>query len=234
VELGGPDVGTWVFGLIDRDDAVRGRALARHQALVAASSEALHWSNRVWRQAGGPVPKEPHLAAEMDQARAEHRWHRDQTIFGYVDAFLDADPRDAAVRAVYWPFVPLYLRWEALYPDAWRAPESNLWSAWGRKEGVLRQLGLTGVPDDVVPDAAELVVSVIQRPYRCKDWMFALLVRHVAGAEFRGRVVGLTDSDDPLVRLRARFVLELVDHPEVGVTRTAWRQWLGRQTSGLC
>lgn len=105
-------------------------ALMRHQALAARSAGGLHWSNQVWMQAGVPVPEEPHVAAEMDQARADHRWHRSQTIFGYLDAFFAADPWDIAVRTMYWPFVTLYLQWETLYPGDWCSPDSNLWSPW--------------------------------------------------------------------------------------------------------
>lgn len=76
----------WVFDLIARDDLVRHRALVRHQALLTAASEANHWSNRVWAQAGTPMPVELHLAAEMDQARAAYHWRCQQTIFGQIGA----------------------------------------------------------------------------------------------------------------------------------------------------
>jgi hypothetical protein len=218
-----------VFDLVADDDVVRGRALARHRALVAASTEALHWSNRVWMQAGTPAPEEPHLAAEMDQARAAERWHRDQTIFGYLHVFLAADPGDCAVRTVFWPFAALYLRWETRYPLEWRAPESNLWSPWARKEGLLRHLGRHGVPEEFRREAADLVVTAIGRPYRCKDWRYAMLVRHVADRRFGAAVTALAGADDPLVRLRARFVLDLAGDPERPLTRKTWRRWLDHQ-----
>ncbi|WP_157528058.1 hypothetical protein [Nocardia sp. NRRL S-836] len=214
-----------MFDLIAHDDRVRHRALERHRQLVARSLDALHWSNRVWAQAGTPAPREPHLAAEMDRARADHRRHRDQTIFGYVDAFLET--RGEA----YWPFVVLYLRWEARHPEEWRSRDANLWSPWGRKEVVLGELGRRGMPDEMRPDAVDLIIDAVQRPYRCKDWKYALLVRHVAGTEFHARITALADGQDPVVQLRARFIIDLAKHPEVRITQKTWHRWLrDRQT----
>jgi hypothetical protein len=109
----------WVFDLIARDDLVRRRALVRHQALLTAASEANHWSNRVWAEAGTPTPVELHLAAEMDQARAAYHWHCQQTIFGQIDAFWSAERADLVARSMYAPFAVLYLQWEARYPQEW-------------------------------------------------------------------------------------------------------------------
>ncbi|WP_330275280.1 hypothetical protein OG205_06270 [Lentzea sp. NBC_00516] len=75
-------------------------------------------------------------------------------------------------------------------------------------------------------EAAELLLDVLHRPYRCKDWMYALLVRHVDDADFRDRLASLAGADDPLVRLRVQFLLHLADHPEQGITRKTWGRWL--------
>ena len=126
-----------MFDLVATDDVLRHRVLARHQALLAAASEALRWSNRVWAQAGTPAPAEPHLAAEMDRARASFRWNREQTIFGPIDAFLN--PRNSEARLPYALYVVLYLRWETDRPQEWAAPGSWMWSPWGTKEVLLRR-----------------------------------------------------------------------------------------------
>lgn len=68
-----PDDHGWVFDLVNADDGRRGLALARHRQLLEESAAALRWANRVWAKAGTPAPQEPHLAAEMDQARAAFR-----------------------------------------------------------------------------------------------------------------------------------------------------------------
>jgi hypothetical protein len=59
--------------------------------------------------------------------------------------------------------------------------------------------------------------------------MYALLVRHAADAGFREEISALAGADDPLVRLRARFVLDLIEHPERTITRKTWRRWLDHQ-----
>ena len=123
---------------------------------------------------------------------------------------------------MYWPFVVLYLRWETHRPDEWRSRDSNLWSPWTRKEVVLRELGRSGLSAEMRPDAVDLLLTALQRPYRCKDWMYALVVRHVADPDFHDRVTALTRAPDPV----ARLVLDLVDHPEWRVTRKTWRRWL--------
>jgi hypothetical protein len=192
-----PDDDSWMFDLISGDDVYRGRALTRHRALVAS-----------------------------DKAASSHWSEGDKTIFAYNEAFLYAHQRVDSFHPAYWPLVMLYLWWETRYPDEWRARESNTWSPWTRKEGVLRRLGQYGMPGEVGLEAAELTLAAIQRPYRCKDWMYARLVRHVADAEFRDGVTALADTPDPLVRLRAQYILDLTNHPDASITPTTWRHWL--------
>ena len=176
-----------MFDLIAQDDAVRVRALARQQDLVAGRSRTLFW---------------------------------------YLDTLEQPSPRGSGVSVEHWPFVALYLRWEALFPNEWDSRGTHLCSPWTVKEVVLGHLGRNGVPAEVGPDAADLLLDVVHRSYRCKDWRYALLVRHVADAGFRDRLTALTDADDPLVGRRARFLLDLADRPDQKVTRNTWRRWL--------
>jgi hypothetical protein len=217
---------SWVFDLIAPDDVVRHRALTRHQALLTAASEALRWSNRVWAQAGTPAPTEPHLAAEMDQARADLRWRLQQTILGPIGAYCDSDHTDSAARPLYAPYVVLYLQWEADYPQEWRAAGSWMWSPWGTKEALLRRLDRGGVSEQVRQQIGDLIVAAVERPYRCKDWMYARLVRHVLDRPFVSKVEALLDAEDPLVRLRAQFILHVARNPQRGIKRVSWRRWL--------
>ncbi|MFJ5987036.1 hypothetical protein [Lentzea sp. NPDC092896] len=147
----------------------------------------------------------------------------ERTIYWYLTAHWYREPW-GTITLDQWPFVALYLRWEGRFPDEWRAAAG--WSPWSGKESVLERLGRKGVPAEARPEAADLLVDVLHRPYRCKDWMYALLVRHVADAEFRDRLTTLAGADDPLVVLRARFLLHLADRPEHNVTRKTWLRWL--------
>ncbi|MFD1147953.1 hypothetical protein [Saccharothrix hoggarensis] len=219
----------WVRGLVSRDDDVRREALDRHRELVKAAVDARHWSNDVLRRAGHVWPTEPHLAAEMDQALASRRYHRGQTIFELVGSLWDDDPE---VRERYAPFVLLYLVWEGRYPDDWRAPGNNLLSPWGRKESVLRSLARDGVPESIRPQMPDLITDVVRRRYRCKDWMYAGLVRHVADDRFHERVRALAEDGDPVVRLRAEFLRHVAAHPGVRVKRVSWRRWLDTTGKG--
>ncbi|WP_053723333.1 hypothetical protein [Saccharothrix sp. NRRL B-16348] len=214
---------SWVWGLVSSDDAVRRQALARHQASIKAAAEALRWSNDVWARAGTPAPSEPHLAAEMDQARAAFRHHYGQTIME-LTAPVWGDDRE--LRDRHAPFVLLYLDWEGRYPDDWGAPASRLWSAWGRKAVLLRALDKRGVPEAIRPGMTDLVADVVRRRYRCKDWLYARLVRHIADDRFDERMRALLVDDDPDVRLRAEFLLHVAAHPKPYVRQTTWGRWL--------
>ncbi|MCI4062596.1 hypothetical protein MRQ36_08460 [Micromonospora sp. R77] len=216
---------SWLFDLVAWDEVVRRRALDRHQALVAAAIEALHRWNVLWARERSAAPTRPQLVAELDQAGAARFWYQRQTISGPVGAFLGADPGDPVTEALWSPFAVLFLRWEAQHPTEWGAPGSLMWSRWGTKESLLRRLERGGLPDGTGPQIAELVLAALQRPYQCKDWMYARLVRHL-DPSFPDRVAALASADDPLVRLRARFVLHAAGDPERRITRGAWQRWL--------
>ncbi len=217
---------SWTSDLIAPDDEVRHRALRRQQALVATAAEALRRYNGVWAQAGTPAPSEPHLVAQMDQARADFGWHRDQSLEGPVEAFCLSGPGDPAAELLYAPYAVLSLQWETSYPSEWGARESWMWSPWTGKEVLLRRLDRGGVPDPVRSQVADLVLAAVRRPYRCKDWMYAPLVRHIRDDAFVSRLDAMLDADDPLVRLRARFVGQVAAHPQRRVKRVSWRRWL--------
>lgn len=215
-----------MLDLVAPDTVLRHRALTRHQELLAAASEALRWSNSVWARTRDTSTPAPHLAAELDQARAEFRWHRAQTIFGPIDALLGTFRPDAAARLLYTPFLVLYLRWEADHPREWDAPGSSMWSRWTTKEVVLGWLYRHGVPEQVRPQVRDLIVSAVERPYRCKDWWYARLVRQVLDQTLVDRIAALRDAEDPFTRLRARYVLHVARDPQHTVNRTSWQRWV--------
>jgi hypothetical protein len=208
---------------VSRDDGIRRNALERHRSSIEEAFDGLRRMNDIRARTGSFAPAEPHLAAEMDQARAAFRYNGNQTLFGLLDSLWDDDQE---VRERYAPFVLLYLVWEGRCPDDWREPANNMWSAWGRKESVLHALAKRGVPAAIRPQVTDLVVDVVRRRYRCKDWMYAGLVRHVGDEWFHERVRGLLLDDEPVVRQRAEFLLHVAAHAEVRVTRKSWRWWL--------
>ncbi|MBB5867019.1 hypothetical protein F4553_000398 [Allocatelliglobosispora scoriae] len=82
------------------------------------------------------------------------------------------------------------------------------------------------MPEEIRPQIVDLIIAALQRTYRCKDWLFARLVRHVADEQFTDRIEALSDADDPVVRLRAQFILHVARHPEQRVRYVSWRRWL--------
>jgi hypothetical protein len=178
---------------------VRGRALARHRDLIARSEEALHRGNWHWSTTGYRD-----MPAASRAAYDEMHALQNATIFGMTDV-----PEFAA----------LYLRWEIDFPHDWGAAETNTWSPWSRKEGLLRRFGGDGVPDEIKVPIAGLLDAVLRRPYRCKDWIYAQLARHV---DYVGRLEALRHEQP----LRAEFVRHVIDNPQVRITHKTWARWL--------
>lgn len=201
----------WMLDLIARDAVVRQRALSRHQALLAATVEA--WNRWLQARADSSVRTAPRLTAEKDQAWAAFRSAEGQTMY---PAILER-------RA---PYLVLFLRWEARYPQEWGALGSWRSSPWGVKEVVLSHFDRNGVPGRHRGPIADLIIAALGRPYRCKDWRYAALVRHVVDKPFLARVEALHEADDPLVRLRARFVTHVARHPEQRVKQGSWQRWI--------
>lgn len=198
-----PDDQPWVFDLISPDDAVRAAARRRNQAVIAGASEALRRYNKVWTR--------------PDSVPLAHAFVREteRTLKGLVSAFCSAE--DPQVRARYAPYAVLYLQWEERYPA--ELAESWMWSIWTAKEVVLRNLHRQGVPPELGPEIADLIVAALHRPYRCKDWRYASLLHQVAPVE---RIVTIDDD-------RARFALHVVRNPAVNVTRATYPRWLAAQ-----
>lgn len=216
----------WVFDLVSPEAVRRRAALERHRVTVEASHEAQSWINRVWAESGTPAPHEPHLAAEMDQARAAKRDADALTFFAPIYAWCAGWSIDATRHALYVPYAALFLKWEAEYPLEWREAGTWSWSPWGTKEVILARFVRAGVPLNSQQSIADLVFTAVAREYRCKDWMYAPVARAVDGPGLRYRLRGLLDAEDPLVRLRAHFVLRVLDHPELHVRRFTWQRWL--------
>ncbi|MGN9914453.1 hypothetical protein ACTMTJ_43665 [Phytohabitans sp. LJ34] len=217
---------SWLFDLVCEDEHRRAAVLTRHRESLEAAGAALHRLNAARARAGSWAPEQAHLSAEMDQARAAMGWNLDQTLCGPVAAFTGLHPSGSVAHVVYAPFAVLFLRWEARYPVEWREPGSWWHSPWTTKAAVLERFAAEGVPDEVLTDLTGLVAAAVRRPYRCKDWHYAGLVRHIPDALLRGTLAPMVDAVDPLTRLRVQFLVDLLDDPGQRVTRRTWRRWL--------
>jgi len=229
--IGERDAYGWIFDLVSSDAGRRRAALERHRVTLEASHEAQHWINRVWAKAGTPVPREAHLAAEMDQARAAKRDADALTFFAPINIWSVDWLIDATKHARYAPYAVLFLEWETMYPLEWREAGTWSWSPWGTKEFILARFIRGGVPANSQQSITDLVAAALAREYRCKDWMYAPLARAVDGACLRHRLSGLLDADDLLTRRRAAFVLQILEQPGLTVRRRTWQRWLAAQNA---
>jgi hypothetical protein len=197
-----PDDQPWVFDLVSPDQARRAAALARHEALLAEAMQSRQRADDIWARQGW------NRAAQNTVRR-----RLDLTLDGLISAFRQAE--DPAVRAHYAPYAVLYLRWEERFLPELRT--SWICSPWTTKEVVLRDFTRGGVPAEQESDVAELIVAALRRPYRCKDWMYAGLLRHVAPPAER-----IAELDEE----RAGFVRHVLAHPELTITRFTYPRWL--------
>jgi hypothetical protein len=222
-----PPGASYVFDLTNSHARRRRRALERHAQHVEDVLDALTRQNEIWRQAGGNrAPTNPGLAAAMDQVGAEGRDASAHTLPGIVYMFLQTR-WNAASRADYErlaPYAVLYLQWETLFPEEWR--EANLYSPWKTKKQVLRGFAKAGAPQACQGQLIELLAAAIRREHRCEDGGYPALARRVDGPELRSMLADAAGSTDPLVRLRAEYVLWVAENPRAPVTVAGWRRWL--------
>jgi hypothetical protein len=221
---------SWVFDLVSPDPSRRRAALSRHRDLLDRERSAWQRLNAISAEGGEPAPPQPHLAAAWDQASAEQRDARGATLFGPIDQFLavpyasnlPADERHA-------PFAALFLRWERRYPAEWS--EAGAWTSshWSTKELVLRRFAEGGVPAGVRADLHDLVVAAVTGPYRCKDWWYAPLARWLDSPLLRQALAEHATYEDALPRLRAGFLLQMLDQPRLTIRRHTWQRWLAAQ-----
>jgi hypothetical protein len=163
----------------------------------------------------------------MDQAQAARRSAYARTLFGAIAVYCD--PTDAAApttRQQNVPYALLFLWWERQYPREWREAGS-LGSLWGTKARILASSTRDGVSESHQADVVDLIVAAVAGPYRCEDWRYACLARRVGGPDLRDHLAARITTDDPLPRLRARFLLHVLDHPELTVRSNTWQRWLG-------
>jgi hypothetical protein len=214
----------WVFDLVSSDDRLRQAALRRHREHLVQASEALTLSHRVWLETGMRVPREPHLAAEMERAYAAYLWHYDQTVFQPIDMFVGSRNAGPAAHEKYAPYAALFLQWENDHPDTWR--DAAFCSPWTTKAFILDRFSRNGVPDNVRGRLTELVLAAIRRSYRCKDWCYATLVRHLADDRLLDALRTSAEDTDSFTRRRAGFLLHVARHPEERVKYGSWHHWL--------
>ncbi|MFF5506145.1 hypothetical protein [Streptomyces roseolus] len=127
------------------------------------------------------------------------------------------------------PYALLFLEWEARFPQEWTRHAKS----WGTKQSLIRDMARTHQDEAVKATLTDLVEIVVRRAYRCKDREYVRVARAVDSADVRGRLDRAVDSDSPWARCQARYVLWLLDHPELPNTRRVWRAWVAGRAAAL-
>jgi hypothetical protein len=192
------DLGTydWVHGLIDADGRVRAKALARHHLLID------RWLPGQRRPTG--------TLCDLVGAFTGFR-HPSEVPGGEEYQFLA-------------PYGVLFLQWELLYPAEWR--DGRIWSPWSVKEAILETFCARGPTPETGPALADLLLAAVCRVQRCQDRWYWKLARRIGDPALRGRLAAAGDDATERTRLRARFVLWVMDHPQETTGSAAWRRWL--------
>lgn len=169
----------WLNDLISPEDSKRQEAVRRHAKLARDAQAALQSVNEIWRAAGQNwQPTDPGLAARMDQAHAAFRNATAQQLPALAVTWLHGHRRPDGAGDVR--FALLYLQWETLYPQDWRA--AHTWSPWHLKKHLLKDFTRTAglQPPNVRHALRDLVLEAVQRQHRCEDQGYGPLARDPA------------------------------------------------------
>ncbi|MEU0559554.1 hypothetical protein [Dactylosporangium sp. NPDC006015] len=118
-----------------------------------------------------------------------------------------------------------FLTLEATDPQTWRAGPWP-WSPWTLKEQVLRTFMVLGAPPAAAASLRDLIVGATGRQHRCKDHRYWDLARTLDGSALRAQLLDAATDQAESTRLRARFVLWLLEHPQHRTDGRGWWQWL--------
>ncbi|MFD9129437.1 hypothetical protein [Kitasatospora sp. NPDC059571] len=208
----------WVFGLVADNAEERLAALRHHTVVKGLLHDAWARSNELWHVTRPLGPDEQYREPAFARAREAVSAAGGRVL---PDALWK--PYGTNVRT--WPGLPyalLFLEWEARYPHEWTAHAK----AWGAKESLLRQLSVDGHDEATVRKLTDLVMVVVERPYRCKDREYVRVARAVDNPGLRRRLATAAASDDAWARTHAEYVLWVLDRPGMRIRRRTWTDWL--------
>ncbi|MFI6647340.1 hypothetical protein ACIBI8_06855 [Streptomyces sp. NPDC050529] len=213
----------WAFGLIADDPVDRGAALDLLADAQGNVQGALGRFNELWHSTlplGGQGQwRDPALLKAYER-------YVEAGKSSLPDALWNRPPGD--IRA--WqglPYALLFLEWEARYPQEWTRHAKK----WGTKQSLIRDVAVAGHGEAVRAKLTDLVETVVQRAYRCKDREYVRVARAVDSEDLRRRLDAAARSGNPWARRHAGYVLWLLDHPEAPHTIHVWHNWIAAEAS---
>ncbi|MER5888741.1 hypothetical protein ABT160_33355 [Streptomyces sp. NPDC001941] len=215
----------WAHGLIASDPEQRAAALVRLSYARRHTEDALGRSQEIWHLTAPLGPAEQYREPAFLEALEAYQHVQSCSL---PDA-LWGRPTGAGITT--WPGLPyalLFLEWEARYPQEWTTHAKS----WTTKEHLLRDLAVEGHDERVRAKLVELTDIVVRRAHRCKDREYVRIARAVDGVDLRERLGAAAQSDSPWARCHARYVLWLLDRPEVPNSLHVWRTWLAQASAG--
>ncbi|MDT7728342.1 MAG: hypothetical protein QOI21_4918 [Actinomycetota bacterium] len=210
----------WVDDLVSPDPVVRAEAVLRFKQVEAAFHAA---RQAVW-DFGDTKPrkrpkKDPAVRARSELSDAcgrdlmETLWQG----WSWVDLGPERFPSGSAELIHY---SLRYLEWEAHFPAEW--PKS-----WTTKQSLLKYLARR---EDLTEQArarlADLVIKVVSRTQHCKDESYIAVARAIEDESLRQRVAEVAEGPEPA---RARFLIHMLDHPDLPATTWTWQRWEAEQ-----
>jgi hypothetical protein len=200
---------TWVDDLVATDPDVHHAALTRFRQSEEARADFQARFQDLSNEIGTGDPnqlkyrKRLHRMAE-ERAVIEAGSLMHQLVMGWLHERVDrGDLVHYALR---------YLEWESRYPAEWQ-------KNWHLKRKLLWQLSRSSMCARHRAMAADVVVLAANRTQHCEDDRYVLLADAIDSDDLRARLTEVGND-------RARFLLYMLDHHELGATSYSWQTWL--------
>ncbi|MFD6176899.1 MULTISPECIES: hypothetical protein [unclassified Isoptericola] len=119
-----------------------------------------------------------------------------------------------------------WLRWENEHPAAvYLLPEGPSYDVWNLKESLLRGLCRASSLDPYQDELVELLLGVVRRRQERLDHYYSRLALRLDRVCLRAGLASCLGAADEGTRVRAAWLLDVLDHPDVPPTRARWLAW---------
>ncbi|MEL7977640.1 hypothetical protein AAG589_17375 [Isoptericola sp. F-RaC21] len=119
-----------------------------------------------------------------------------------------------------------WLRWENEHPTAvYLPPGLPPYAVWNLKQNLLRDLCRASVLAPFEGELVELLLGVVHRRHEEYDRYYSRLALRLDGPRLRAGLTAALDAQEAGTGVRAAWLLDVLDHPDVPPTHARWRAW---------